>query len=49
MVVLLGLPTEAIWRFQVALGSLSIVTVHETGPTLDLWNDMGHLEDGNAG
>lgn len=44
IVVLLGLPVSAFWRFQVFPASLSIVSLYPDGATLDLWNDTSHLE-----
>ena len=44
IVSLLGLPAAAIWRFRLANGGLSVVTVFDDGAaTLDLFNDTGHL------
>lgn len=44
LVTALGLPVEAFWRFRLVPASLSIVTIHDPGATLDLWNDTSHLE-----
>ena len=44
VVILLGLPVETVFRFRALPCSLSIVTVHENGATLDLWNDTSHVE-----
>lgn len=43
LVALLDLPMAASWRLRLDPGSLSIVSVHQRGATLDLWNDTGHL------
>lgn len=49
LVSLLELPVDSFWRFQLDSGSLSIVGLHQEGTTLDLLNDIGHLEEGNDG
>ena len=47
IVHLLGLEAGALWRFRLANGSLSIVTVFGDGrATLDLMNDTSHLGGG---
>ena len=49
IVSLLGLPASAIWRFRLANGGLSVVTVFDDGAaTLDLFNDTGHLRSCSA-
>ncbi len=44
VVALLDLPVSASWRLRLTPGSVSIVSVHQRGATLDLWNDTGHLD-----
>jgi probable phosphoglycerate mutase len=43
---LLGLPLEYMWRFRLVNASVSTVSVFTdgVGATLDLWNDISHLE-----
>ena len=44
MVKLLKMPAEYMWRFKLANGSLSVVSLYEDGGvTLDLLNDTHHL------
>ena len=43
LVVLLGLPTEAIWRFYLQNGSLSVLDVYAQNAVLHSWNDISHL------
>ncbi|MCI0768672.1 MAG: histidine phosphatase family protein [Chloroflexi bacterium] len=44
VVALLDLPLEASWRFRIEPCSVSIVSMHRRGATLELWNDVTHLE-----
>ena len=44
VVSLLELPPEAIWRFRVDPTSISVVSLHNPGVTLETWNDTSHLE-----
>lgn len=46
---LLDLPLSRFWRFQLAPGSLSILSIYPQDATLDLWNDTSHLEEAHAG
>lgn len=46
VVALLDLPLEASWRFRIEPCSVSIVAMHGRGATLELWNDVAHLEAG---
>jgi probable phosphoglycerate mutase len=41
---LLGLPENALWRFLLSNGSLSIVSTYPRNAVLELWNDTSHLE-----
>lgn len=43
LVLLLGLPKDAIWRFSLGNGSLSVVDVYSQNAVLNLWNDTSHL------
>ena len=44
VVSLLELPPEAMWRFHLDPTSISVVSLHNPGVTLDSWNDTSHLE-----
>lgn len=48
VVLLLGLPPHVFWRFPVGHASVSIVTTYPNTTTLDLWNDLAHLETPQA-
>ncbi|MDA0769772.1 MAG: histidine phosphatase family protein [Chloroflexi bacterium] len=46
MVSVLNMPAEYMWRFKLANGSLSVVSLYKCGGvTLDLLNDTSHLGD----
>lgn len=46
MVNILNMPADYMWRFKLANGSLSIISLYEGGgATLDLLNDTNHLGD----
>ncbi len=47
-VALLGLPVSASWRLRLDPASLSVISVHARGATLDLWNGTTHLERGDG-
>ncbi|MFN3974485.1 MAG: histidine phosphatase family protein [Dehalococcoidia bacterium] len=47
VVALLGLPTEALWRFRLAPASLSILEVHRQSALLVAWNDASHYLNGD--
>ena len=43
LVLLLDLPMEAIWRFYLGNGSLSVLNVYPQNAVLNSWNDTSHL------
>lgn len=43
LICILGLPDDCFWRFRVDHGSLSIVSNHPQGSTLELWNAVPHV------
>ena len=45
LILMMGFPPELFWRFGVGHGSVSIVTRYPDTATLDLWNDISHLEN----
>lgn len=43
LVLLLGLPMEAIWRFYIGNCGLSVLSVYPGNAVLNSWNDTSHL------
>jgi len=49
LIVLLDLPAQAFWRFRLAPGSISIISItYPERATLDIWNDTTHLEESRS-
>jgi broad specificity phosphatase PhoE len=44
LIALMGLPPDPFWHLSTAHAGLSIITTYPKRATLDLWNDVSHLQ-----